>query len=154
MGRWIDISMAVTDGLRTNHSRPGEEVRITYDVDPKLNPEQRKTVRRINARFHTGTHIDGPEHLVAGGKRLDEFPIERFVGRAWVVDMYHKVPRGIITTSDLDTAVGGKVEAGDIVLLRTGWNSHYAEADFFSDSPWLDPEAADWCIAKRLKMIV
>ena len=153
MGRWIDISMAITDGLRTNHSRPGEEVRISYDVDPAKHPEQRKTVRRVSARLHTGTHVDGPEHLVSGGRRLDQIPVENFVGRAWVVDMYHKVPRGVITAADLDAAIGGKAGQGDILLLRTGWNSHYSEPDFFSDSPWFDPRAAEWCIGKGLKMV-
>ena len=153
MGRWIDISMALTDGLRTNHSKPGEEVRITFDVTPKDDPDGRKTVRRIAARFHSGTHIDGPEHLVLGAKRLDEFPIETFVGPAWVADMYHKVPKGIITAADLEAAAGRKVGRDDILILRTGWNSHYASPDFFSDSPYFAPDAAEWCIGKRLRLV-
>jgi kynurenine formamidase len=152
MGRWIDISMAVTDGLRTNHSRPGEEVQIGYDVRPEDSP-QRKTVRRISTRLHIGTHVDGPEHLVFGAPRLDSYPVDRFVGRAWVADMYAKVPKGVIRADDLEAPLGRKVETGDILILRTGWNSRYTEPDFFSDSPWLHPDAADWCISRRLKMI-
>jgi kynurenine formamidase len=153
MGRWIDISMAVTDGLRSNHSRPGEEVRLTYDVEPRTDPAGRKTVRRISTRLHVGTHVDAPEHLVLGARRLDDFPIDAFVGPAWVADMYHKVPRGMISPADLEEALGAKVRAGDIILLRTGWNSRYAEPNFFSDTPYFHPDAADWCIAKRLKMV-
>jgi arylformamidase len=152
MGRWIDISMAVTDGLRTNHSKPGEEVVLSYDVRPADLP-QRKTVRRISTRLHIGTHVDGPEHLVFGAPRLDEIPIDRFTGRAWIGDMYHKVPRGVISADDLEAAFAGKVEAGDICLLRTGWNSHYAEPDFFDDSPRFGPDAPEWCMTKRLKMM-
>jgi kynurenine formamidase len=153
MGRWIDISMALTDGLRSNHSRPGEEVRLTYDVRPEDDPDKRKTVRRVNTRLHVGTHVDGPEHLVRGGKRLDEFPIETFVGRAWVVDMYHKVPRGMITADDLEAAVGRKVQPGDMLLVRTGWNSHYTAADFFTDTPYFDPRAAEWCATRNIKIV-
>ena len=153
MGKWIDISMSVTDGLRTNTSKPGEEVRITYDVKPEEDPRGRKTVRRVNTRLHIGTHVDGPEHLVLGGKRLDQYPMEAFVGRAWVIDMYHKVPKGMITGAELDRSVGKKVKKGDIVILRTGWNSHYTDDDFFTDSPYFDPKAADWCIEKGLKMV-
>ena len=153
MGRWIDISMAVPDGLRTNTSKPGEEVRITYDVKPSDDPPKAKTVRRVNARLHVGTHVDGPEHMVRGAKRIDELPIDAFVGDAWVVDMYAKVPRGVITPKDLEDAVGKKVLPGDMLILRTGWNSHYADANFFSDSPVFDPAAADWCIDKKLKML-
>lgn len=153
MGRWLDISMAVTDGLRSNHSKPGEEVRITYDVSPEVDPGKRKTVRRISTRLHVGTHVDGPEHLVLGARRLDDFPIESFTGRAWVIDMYDKVPAGMITPDDLEAAVGKQVEAGDIILLRTGWNSRYAEPDFFSGSPYFHPDAADWCIDRKVKMV-
>lgn len=153
MGRWIDISMALTDGLRSNHSRPGEEFRITYDITPADDPDKRKTVRRINTRLHAGTHIDCPEHLVVGGKRVDQFPIETFVGHAVVADMRHKVPRGVIMAGDLDAAVGRRVRAGDILIVRTGWNSRYTEPNFFSDSPYFHPDAAEWCIDKRVKMV-
>ncbi len=152
MGQWIDISMAITDGLRTNHSKPGEEVVISYDVQPEDLP-QRKTVRRISTRLHIGTHVDGPEHLVFGAKRLDEIPIDRFVGRAWIADMHHRVPKGVITAADLDGAFSGKVEKDDICILRTGWNSRYAEPNFFDDSPRFGPDAADWCIAQGIKMM-
>lgn len=151
MGRWIDISMGITDGLRTNFSKPGEEVRITYDV--KFEAEK-KTVRRISTRLHSGTHIDGPEHMVMDGKRIDQYPLEAFVGRAWVVDMYRKVPKGIITAGDIDKEIGDKVEKGDIIIVRTGWNSYYSAPNFFADSPAFDPAAAGWCIERGLKMVV
>jgi arylformamidase len=154
MGRWIDISMPVPDGLRTNTSKPGEEVRITYDVKPSDDPPRAKTVRRVNARLHVGTHVDGPEHMVRGAKRVDEFPIEAFTGPAWVVDMYDKVPRGVITAADVDRAVGTKVRPGDMVILRTGWNAHYFDANFFTDSPVFEPAAADWFIDRKVKMVV
>jgi arylformamidase len=154
MGKWIDISMEVTDGLRTNFSKPGEEVRITYDVKPEAEAGHNKTVRRINARLHSGTHIDGPEHMVIGGKRIDQYSLETFVGRAWVVDMSHKVPKGIITAAEIDKGVGEKAEKGDILIVRTGWNSHYSAPNFFTDSPAFDPRAAGWCIERGLKMVV
>lgn len=154
MGRWIDISMAVPDGLRTNTSKPGEEVRITYDVQPSDDPPRAKTVRRVNARLHVGTHVDGPEHMVRGAKRLDEFPVDAFTGRAWIADMYDKVPRGVISAKDVERAVRTEVREGDMVILRTGWNAHYADPNFFSDSPVFDPAAADWFIGRKVKMVV
>jgi kynurenine formamidase len=153
MSRWIDISMAFTDGLRSNHSRPGEEVRLTYDVRPEDDPDKRKTVRRINTRLHVATHVDGPEHLVLGGKRLDEYPMDAFAGPAWVFDMYDKVPKGVISADDLERAAAGRVRQGDSVIVRTGWNSHYTAPDFFSDSPYFGSDAGDWCVDKRLKLV-
>ncbi len=155
MGKWIDISMGVTDGLRTNSSRPGEEVRITYDVSPEKDETgMKRTVRRINTRLHIGTHIDGPEHMLPGAKRIDQYPLSTFAGRAWVVDMTRKVPKGMITTAELESLLGKKVRKDDILIVRTGWNSHYTAPDFFTDSPYFEPEAADWCAEKGIKMVV
>lgn len=153
MGRFIDISMPVREGLRSNHSRPGEELRVTYDVRPEDDPDKRKTVRRISTRLHVGTHVDGPEHLVLGAKRLDELPVERFAGPALVIDMRHKVPRGIITADDLERAAGPRLRPADILIVRTGWNAHYFDASFFDDSPYFNVSAADWCISHRTKMV-
>lgn len=152
MGRWVDISMAVTDGLRTNHSRPGEEVRITFDVKPDDTP-QRKTVRRISTRLHIGTHVDAPEHLVEGAQSLNEIAIDRFVGPALVADFSHKVPGGVIRAADLEAALSTKIKKDDIVILRTGWNSRYAEPDFFDNSPTFSLDAADWFVAHGTKMV-
>ena len=35
---------------------------------------------------HTGTHMDAPAHMIEGGKPLDAFPAEAFVGRGFVLD--------------------------------------------------------------------
>lgn len=153
MGRWIDISMPVTDGLRTNHSRPGEEVRITCDVKPD-DTAQRKTVRRISTRLHIGTHADGPEHLVEGARRLDEYPVDRFTGPALVGDFHDKAPKGVIGPADLDRVFGAELARGDIAILRTGWNSRYAEPDFFDGSPCFAYEAADWFIRRGVSMVM
>jgi arylformamidase len=154
IGRWIDISMPITDGLRSNHSRPGEEVRITYDVTPETDPDGRKTVRRVTTRLHAGTHVDAPEHLVLGGKRVDEIPLDTFVGRAVVADMCHRAPRGVICAADLDEAAGELIHRGDILIVRTGWNSRFGELDFFRESPVFSRDAAGWIVERGIKLVV
>jgi arylformamidase len=152
MAKLIDISMKIFEGLRTNSSRPGEEAQFSYDLTPDTDPRGR-TVRRINARLHTGTHIDAPEHLKRGAKRLDQYPLDTFMGDAMVVDMTHKVPGGEITALDLDSAVGDKIRANDTLIVRTGWSKHYADENYFSDSPYLSHDAALWCIDKGVRMV-
>jgi arylformamidase len=152
MVKLIDISMEISEGLRTNSSKPGEEARFSYDMTPDTDPHGR-TIRRINARLHTGTHIDSAEHIKRGAKRLDQYPVDTFMGDALVVDMTHKVPGGEITAHDLDNAAGDKIKAGDILIVRTGWSKHYADENYFTDSPYLTHDAALWCIDKQVKMV-
>ncbi|ADT84050.1 cyclase family protein [Thermococcus barophilus] len=36
---------------------------------------------------HSGTHVDAPAHFIKGGKAVDGLPLEKFFGRAIVVDV-------------------------------------------------------------------
>ena len=40
----------------------------------------------ITMTTHTGTHIDAPCHILPGTKSLDQFPIEKFIGRGLCLD--------------------------------------------------------------------
>ncbi|CCW72022.1 unnamed protein product [Phytomonas sp. Hart1] len=42
-------------------------------------------LRELTLGSHTGTHVDAPVHLWAGGQTLDEIPLDRFCGPAVVV---------------------------------------------------------------------
>ncbi|MGL5540605.1 MAG: cyclase family protein [Erysipelotrichaceae bacterium] len=41
---------------------------------------------RIDFNMHTGSHVDAPLHMLRDGASIDEIPLERFYGRALVVD--------------------------------------------------------------------
>ncbi|WP_456367448.1 cyclase family protein [Thermococcus sp.] len=36
---------------------------------------------------HAGTHVDAPAHFIPGGKTIEEMPLEKFFGEAFVVDV-------------------------------------------------------------------
>lgn len=44
-------------------------------------------VSRISMGSHSFTHIDAPSHMVEGGSTLDSFPITRFFGKGYVMDL-------------------------------------------------------------------
>ncbi len=43
-------------------------------------------VTKVCLGSHTGTHVDAPRHFYPGGLTLDQFPLERLVGRGVVFD--------------------------------------------------------------------
>jgi kynurenine formamidase len=67
---------------------------------------------------HGGPHVDAPCHVGAGGG-LDFYPIQAFIGPLKVFDVC-KYPRGRTVPVEI---FQGKVEAGDVVLVFTGFKA-------------------------------
>ncbi len=50
---------------------------------------------------HAGTHMDAPMHFNASSQTIDELPVERFMGKAWVVDVLITQDNQLITEKTL-----------------------------------------------------
>lgn len=61
---------------------------------------------------HFLTHVDPPRHFIAGGKTLDQFPLERFICEAVVIEA-----KGNFVTADDMKSAGELV--GKAVLFKT-----------------------------------
>jgi kynurenine formamidase len=96
-------------------------------------------VSRLELGSHSGTHCDAPYHFDPDGARLDELPLERFLGRAVVVDAIALEPRTAIGWEAFAPHAGA-LGPGVIVLLRTGWDAH-RESDAYFAHPYLDGDA-------------
>jgi isatin hydrolase len=95
---------------------------------------------------HTGTHFDAPAHFVpppdsgmpdaspAGAISSDRVPLEQLAGPAVVVDATQVEEGAPGHSPPIEPAVierfedeHGRIDAGEVVLLRTGWDRHYVE---------------------------
>jgi kynurenine formamidase len=124
-----------------------------YPGDPKTKLEQLTRIEKdgivdhyISINNHTGTHIDAPMHMLAGGKGLDRFPIEHFVGRG----RYIRVEKG---NFDLEIVKNAAIQAGDIVLFHTGMSDRYFEPAYFNDIPAMSQEVALFLAESKVKMV-
>lgn len=95
---------------------------------------------------HTGTHIDAPAHMVPGASTLDQLPVERFCGRAWVVPVTAPAI-GV----DVLAAQEEEIARAEFVLFHTGWAGKWGSPEYFTDFPVLAPEAAAWLAGRGLK---
>jgi arylformamidase len=118
--------------------------------------EQANTVERdgfaetlLRMYSHTGTHIDAPGHMVAGAPFLDELPVDRFVGRACVVDV-SAASRGDVPVDWLERQAR-LVDGCDFVLLRTGWSAYWGDERYFDGFPVLSASASSWLAGRGLK---
>ncbi|PTX91476.1 cyclase family protein [Opitutus sp. ER46] len=114
-------------------------------------PQDGWRMEEIAMATHTGSHLDAPLHKIAGGKSIDQMPLETFVGPAWIVDL-----RGIAANAPISAALLApklpRVSPGDIVLLATGWGDKRAKTpEWLHHSPFLAPDAARWVVEHRIR---
>jgi kynurenine formamidase len=93
----------------------------------------------VHIGSQTGTHVDAPYHFEDDGSRIDEVPLERFLGPAVVVDATAAGERGRITWGQVEP-VADRLGEGVVVLLHTGWSEHYGSPAYFAN-PFLDATA-------------
>lgn len=95
---------------------------------------------------HTGTHIDAPSHMIDGGKNLNDFPIDTFVGRGVVLDIADG-------NFDLDKVKEQNPQAGDIVLFYTGMSNAYADQSYFEEYPEMPKNVAMYLVEQKISMV-
>jgi kynurenine formamidase len=146
--RIIDLSVKVEHGTKGPPSM-GSQVEI---IPSKRGPGHWQA-SAIKATIHTGSHVDSPRHVVAGAPLMAEFPLDTVIGTAVVFNLPETPAHHGITIEELK-ACGVEVKRGDIVLVRSDWSDRtWGTPAYFTDSPWLTPEAAAWLVSFGPKAI-
>jgi kynurenine formamidase len=132
--RLVDLSVPVGAGT------------VVYPGDPEPALTVHSTVARdgfnllhVAMGSQTGTHVDAPYHFDDATPRIDEVPLDRFLGPAVVVDATDAGPRGRIGWRHVEP-VADRLGPGVVVLLRTDWSLRYGDPSYF-DNPFLDAGA-------------
>jgi kynurenine formamidase len=95
---------------------------------------------------HGGTHLDAPVHFGEGRASVDEIPLARLVGRGVLVDVQAACavdPDYRVRVQDLLDweREHGRIPAGAIVLLRTGWAARWGDRARYLGTEASGPEA-------------
>jgi len=104
----------------------------------------------LSLSAHAGTHLDAPAHFISGGKTLDQYPAERFILPAQVVEVqdHESIPAESL----------GEVEASrmDYALLFKTQNSHNGllkRKEFSRRFVYLSAEAARMAARMGAKLV-
>jgi len=89
---------------------------------------------------HVGPHYDPPSHLIKGGKSSDQAPLERFYGKAKLLDFRSKPKDEPLVRADFENR---GIEPGDIVLVVVGYQAPSSPEEFPSYA-YLSGEAAEY----------
>jgi kynurenine formamidase len=140
MRRLIDVSHTVEDGLITYPGLPGplvcdflsrEASRALYDAETTFQ------IAKIEMVANTGTYIDSPFHRFADGVDLAGLELSTLADLDGLV----------VDAKEHGRSLGPELFNGiDVcnkaVLLRTGWDAHWASPAYFQGHPYLTRAAA------------
>jgi kynurenine formamidase len=142
MTRLIDLTLTLRRGMR------GVDWDIARTVD-----RDGWNARTLHLYSHAGTHMDAQTHFAAGPETIDQIPLERCTGPAWVVDVPALQPRALIDVSHLG-AIAAQLMPGDSLLLRTGWCAHVEQPQIYRDGlPRISEPLAHFCVERQVKLL-
>ena len=126
--RIIDLSYAINDKL------------VPWPGDPRWFESKVNATVDKNGYFtrsfwmleHYGTHLDAPIHFPPGKTPVDQIPAKQFFGQAVVIDIRpeaDKDPDYQLPAAQVEgwEKKHGKIPAGAIVLLHTGWSARWPD---------------------------
>jgi kynurenine formamidase len=161
----VDLSYAF--GSETVYWPTAEAFHLEKDFEGITEKGFYYSAYKYAAAEHGGTHLDAPVHFSRGRHTVDEIPLEQLMGAGIVVDVAKQCennPDYQVTTKDFLAweRQHGRIAAGSIVLLRTGFGRFYPDRKKYLGTdergadavaklhfPGLHPEAARWLTANR-----
>lgn len=79
---------------------------------------------------HGGTHLDAPIHFARGKKAVDQLALEQLIAPAVRIDVREQAQKDRSYRLSVEDVLSfekqhGKISAGTIVLLQTGWSRYW-----------------------------
>ena len=154
-----DLSYAISDKLVP---WPGDKRWFEAQVNATVEKNGYFT-RSFWMLEHYGTHLDAPAHFPPGKATVEQIPAAQLFGEAVVIDVRsegqknadYQVPAARVEAWEKQH---GRIPAGAIVLLRTGWSTRWPDAQSYRGLdaqgkmhfPGLSAEAAKLLIARKV----
>jgi kynurenine formamidase len=142
--RIVDLSMPISERVPVypGDPEPAFERAVVINGAPF-------NVMRMVIGSHIATHCDAPFHFFADGARLEDLPLERFVGRPVIVDVRGHAPRQPITWDDLEPHAE-KIARSRMLLIQTGWTSKREEPGWLEEELWMEHPYLDADACRRV----
>ena len=132
----------------------------TFNTDEAMAGSARQSEHRIERRSdiwyilqevkmgsHVGTHVEFPYHHLKNGKSAADYPLNRLMGQAVLLDFSHKKKDEEIARQEI-IGTGVEIRRGDIVFIRTDmhklWKTPQAH-----DRPVLAIDAARYLVEEK-----
>ncbi len=99
---------------------------------------------------HSGTHMDAPMHVLAGGAGLADLPLARFIGPGVVLDVRGRAGPAV-EAADIEPHLPWlRAEAPAFVLLLTGDEARWGQPGYYTLGAHLSVAAAELLVGLSL----
>jgi len=141
MHRIIDLTLSLQNGMRG----------VAIESRSRF-AEHGWNSSTLHLYSHCGTHMDAQLHFEAGKETIDQVPLIRCIGPAWVIAMTDIAPKALISVGHLGP-VQEALSPGESLLLYTGWSRRIGESAYRDALPRISEELAHWCVERKVKML-
>lgn len=140
--KYIDLTHTIVDNMPVFPGDPAMTLKQVSSVEANG-----FTDHLLATNMHVATHIDAPLHMIAGGKRISEIPLDQFVGTGVLVDVRRKSE---ITS---DVLKDKKLDKHTIVLLLSGYSKHYKTPEYDQNYPRISLDFAEELVSRNVKIL-
>lgn len=102
-------------------------------------------ITNLDISAHSGTHIDAPRHVFEDGKTIDDYPLSKFINKAYLFD----ARKQFLEKGELEIRIPGKYysELRDLKLgalvIYTGYGDSVRDRVYRSEYPYLRRDSAE-----------
>ena len=138
----IDLTMPFDSKVPMYPGSPAPKIRQWSKIS-----EDGFNENKLEFGSHTGTHIDAPYHMLEDGKKLDDFSIGSYIGKAIVIDAQKKNEKNEII-ADISGAKGY-----DFVFFYTGNSKNCYSQKYFENNPVISTKLAQQIADLEIKIV-
>ncbi len=155
---WIDLSHTLEEEMPAwpTHARFGKTLYEDYAAGDVARHYG------LTMSEHTGTHMDAPLHFIPSGPAhygADRIPLDRLAGRAATIPVMGLGPGELLPAGRIQEWEDehGRLEAGDRVLFRYGWDERWRTGPegrrFLENWPGLSGGAAEYLVGRGVALV-
>jgi kynurenine formamidase len=102
---------------------------------------------QLTIGMHSGTHVDGPFHMIDDYRMISDMPLESFIGKGCVID--------ISDTKEFDDSVLTRIKASgySAVLFYTGWSKYFGTSQYLKGYPLISENVAQAIADMEIKLV-
>lgn len=141
---WTDLTRPFDAGSEHSLALPDPRIETLGDVE-----SDGANVQQVTFPTHSGTHVDAPRHVLAGGSTVDETPLSRLITEGVVlgVEAEEARPVGVGDLRGFDA-----LREGDAALFSFGW-AERAGTDRYHRYPWLSTDLAGGLVERDVALV-
>jgi len=145
----IDLSLSISESLPTFSGSPKPQFITWSDINT-----DRYNLELLFLSSHTGTHLDAPFHFVKNGKKINQIPLDRLIGKGILIKL-KKIKNSPITKSDITLfeKKNGKIPNHSSIFFYTEWQKNLKNDNYFTENPGLDSSSAKYLASKKTNLV-